>query len=112
MLSGLGGNRSGQVLFSDAQLAGGVPPVIASNSAAVSVLISALRIGKPVAVWMKAVTSSRMQAAYCATVAVQVDGRSLQPRLLAQGSVPWQAVSLLLQLLRSTSCEGAPRDAA
>jgi hypothetical protein len=54
-----------------------------------------------------------MQAEYCATVAVQVEGMSLQPLLLAQGSPPCvQLFSWVVQFCCSTACEGALLDAA
>src|SRR4051794_6348514 len=75
-------------------------------------LVSAVQAGSPFTVWMKAATSALMHAEYCATVAAQVVGMSLQPGLLAQGSVCWQAACCPEQLSRRTDSEGALLDAA
>jgi hypothetical protein len=83
--------------MSDAQLAGGSAAIAFKISDALD-RISIAHTGNPLTSWMKAVTSSAMQAAYCATVAVQVAGISLQPRLSDHGlSTCWHDVSLLVQ---------------
>src|SRR4051812_16771926 len=101
--------RSGQVSISEAQLAGGRLDW-ASKIGAVSVRVA--QLASAPTVWMKAVTSALMQATYCATVAVQVDGMSLHPRLSAHGSVDWQDISLLVQFCCVLATVGALLDAA
>ena len=111
MFSGPGGDSSGHVFISEAQLAGGAPAIAFKISDAFE-RTSAEHIGKPFTSWMKAVTSSLMHAEYCATVAVQVAGRSLQPRLSAHGSaLPRHEVSLFVQLVCSCASVGALLDA-
>ena len=107
MLSGPGGDSSGQVFIREAQLAGGAAAMAFKMSDAFE-RISIEHIGKPPTSWMNAATSSLMQAEYCATVAVQVDGMSLQPRLSAHGSaVPWHDVSLFAQFDCNCASVGA-----
>src|SRR6266567_1412640 len=99
--------------MSEAQLAGGEPPVCASKTADVPALVSVLQLGSPVTVWVKAVASSLMQAEYCATVAVQLAGRSLQPGLVNAPPSPLrQALSWLVQFCCSTASDGALLDDA
>ena len=42
-------------------------------------LVDVAQLGSPSMLWLKAATSSLMQAEYSATVAVQFEGMSLQP---------------------------------
>jgi hypothetical protein len=87
---------------------------MASQIALVPALVNSVQLGSPLTVWLKSVTSSRMQAEYSATVAMQVEGRSPQPGLgqTALGSAAWQPVSLLVQFDRNLSCVGGLLDVA
>jgi hypothetical protein len=61
--------------------------------------------GNPLTVWRKTATSSLMQAEYSATVAVQVEGRTLQPGL----AVDLQAVARGMALPnQAEGCLGLP----
>src|SRR5690242_11955712 len=80
---------------------------------ALPALVSVVQLGRPVTVCVNAEASSLMQAAYCATVAVQFDGSSLQPGLVNAPASPFrQALSWFVQFCCSTVCVGALLDAA
>ena len=98
--------------MSDVQLAG-MPALCASKIADVSALVSAVHIGSPPTVWLKAVTSSAMQAEYCATVAVQFVGMSPHPGLEKEAASDWeQLFCCVVQFCCSTAWLGALLDAA
>ena len=59
--------------------------------------------GSSFTAWLKAAALSLMQAEYCDTVTVQVEGMALQ--LAAAGPAVRQGVSLLLQFSRNLESE-------
>jgi hypothetical protein len=65
-------------LVSESQLAGAVG-TMTCQTADILALVDVAQLGSPFMPWLKAVTSSLIQAEYSATVAVQVEGMSPQP---------------------------------
>jgi hypothetical protein len=70
-------------LASESQLSGEVG-AMTSQTADMLALVAVAQLGRPLMPWMKIATSSLMQAEYCVTVAVQVEGSALQPGLSAE----------------------------
>ena len=109
---GLGMFISGHLSVSDAQLAGGfTPPPKMSQTAVMSVFVAVAQSASPLTAGMKAATSSLMQAEYSATVAVQVEGMSLQPGLVVEPALR-QEVSVLVQFDCNLASVGGLLDAA
>jgi hypothetical protein len=77
--------------LSDVQLAGG-SPVLKAQTAAKSFFVTVAQLASPLTVGVKAAAWSVMQVEYSATVAVQVEGMSLQlglPGLACRQAVSW-----------------------
>ena len=86
---GVGSVRSGHLVAVIASQLAGVGGVMTSQTAEIVALVDAVQLGRPSTALLKAMTSSLMQAEYCATVTVQVDGMSLQPGLSAEPTPDW-----------------------
>lgn len=92
---GVGSVRSGHLVAVSASQLAGVVGVMTSQTAEMVALVDAAQLGRPSTAVLKAVTSSLMQAEYCATVAVQVEGMSLQPGLSAEPTPELACVQLV-----------------
>jgi hypothetical protein len=85
-----------------------------SQTALVAALVNSAQLGIALTAWFKPAAVSWMQVEYCATVAPQSVGISLQPGLVAQAELgsARQGDSLLVQFDRSFSSVGALLDVA